>query len=97
FNVTGVQTCALPISFPCLLYRIPSVLCYFSMSTYELFAHGTDPLTTSTFFSGYTLITRRFCTLTRWLPVCPAIRMPLNTRDGKEAAPSDPGARRRLC
>ena len=26
-----------------------------------------------------------------------AIRIPLNTRDGKEEAPIDPGARRRLC
>ena len=39
----------------------------------------------------------RFLILTRVLPYCPAILIPLKTREGSEALPIEPGARSRLC
>ena len=52
---------------------------------------GREPLTTSMLFSASTLRTSRLKTLTRSLPMWPAIRMPGKTRDGHEDAPMEPG------
>ena len=38
-----------------------------------------------------TLITSRLKIFTLSLPMCPAMRIPLNTREGHEDAPSEPG------
>ena len=38
-----------------------------------------------------TAITFRFCTFTRSLPMRPPMRIPLNTREGQEQAPIEPG------
>ena len=40
---------------------------------------------------------KRIFTVNRSFPVWPAMRVPLKTLAGYEHAPTDPGARRRLC
>src|SRR5204863_8740331 len=56
---------------------------------------GTAPFTATRFFSGSTRTTCRFLTVTRSLPMWPAIRMPLMTRPGVVPEPIEPGARQR--
>ncbi len=55
---------------------------YFSTKTIEPLAPGTEPLIINKLCSGITLITWRFWTVTRSLPICPAMRSPLNTFAG---------------
>src|SRR5438128_5752664 len=60
------------------------------MTRYPPFGPGTLPSTTSRLSSFSTPSTRRFRTVTRALPMCPDIRIPLNTRDGNADDPIDP-------
>src|ERR1035437_7256694 len=62
-------------------------------TTYPPLGPGTAPFTTSTLSSVSTSITSRLRTVTRSWPMCPPMRMPGSTRDGKLDAPMDPGAR----
>src|SRR5579872_841682 len=62
-------------------------------TTYPPVGPGTAPFTSNTFSSASTSIISRFRTVTFAVPMCPAIRMPGKTRDGKLDAPMDPGAR----
>ncbi len=55
---------------------------YFSIKTIEPLLPGMEPLIMMMLCSAITLMTWRFCTVTRLLPVWPAIRMPLNTFAG---------------
>src|SRR5690606_9297521 len=54
---------------------------------------GTAPLISSRPSSAFTSCTVRPCVVTRWWPIRPAIRMPLNTRPGVAQPPIEPGAR----
>src|SRR5690606_18470083 len=52
------------------------------ISSRPFFGPGTAPLISSRCWSAMTRTTRRFFTVTRSLPVCPCIRIPLKTRLG---------------
>src|SRR5437773_7827329 len=54
---------------------------------------GTAPLRSRRLRSRSDSTTSRFSTVTRTLPIWPAIRVPLNTRDGVAQAPIAPGER----
>src|SRR5206468_1555246 len=54
---------------------------------------GIAPRMSSRLRSGSVCTTWRLMTVTRSFPICPAIRVPLNTRDGVEAPPMEPGER----
>src|SRR5713101_8162491 len=60
------------------------------MIKYPPFGPGTLPSTTRRLSSFSTPSTRRLRTVTRALPMCPDIRIPLNTRDGNADDPIDP-------
>src|SRR6266542_6590687 len=62
----------------------------FVITRYPPFGPGTLPSTTSRLSSLSTPSTRRLRTVTRALPMCPDIRIPLNTRDGNDDEPIDP-------
>src|SRR5439155_18600014 len=66
------------------------------ISTSPLAGPGTEPLIRSRFRSGSTACTTRPRCVTRSPPIRPAIRIPLNTRDGVAEAPIEPGLRT-LC
>ncbi len=63
------------------------------MVRYVPLAPGTAPRTSMipSFSSTFTIL--RFFTVQFLFPMCPAIRLPLKTREGKEEAPIEPGAR----
>src|SRR5690606_8444890 len=85
-----------PLIFPCFRrYGSEHLFSYhyFSRMIVEFFAPGTAPLITIMFCSGRIFTTRRFSTLTLSLPIRPAIRLPLCTREANEALPIEPGAR----
>src|ERR1700722_17830710 len=73
--------------------RHGSYLLALRTTTYPPFGPGTAPFTTSTLSSVSTSITSRLRTVTRSWPMCPPIRMPGSTREGKLDAPMEPGAR----
>ena len=54
---------------------------------------GTAPRISSWLRSGSALTTSRLRTVTRWLPMWPAIRIPLKMRAGVAQAPTEPGER----
>src|SRR5919106_472886 len=54
---------------------------------------GTAPLRRRRPRSASPSTTSRFNTVTRWLPICPAILVPRNTREGVAQAPMAPGLR----
>src|SRR5690606_39550362 len=60
-------------------------------------APGTAPLTSRRPFSTSTEWTLRFCTVTRPLPMRPAMRCPLKTRLGVAEAAIEPGLRWLRC
>src|SRR5438128_1451240 len=60
------------------------------MIKYPPFGPGTLPSTTSRLSSFSTPSTRRLRTVTRALPMCPDMRIPLNTLDGNADDPIDP-------
>lgn len=63
----------------------------------EPLAPGTAPLMSTRFCSGSTFTICRLTSFTLSPPMRPAIRIPLNTREGQEEAPMEPGARSLLC
>src|SRR5512145_2281254 len=63
--------------------------------TSPFLAPGTDPRIKSRCCSGNTSTTCKFCTVTRLLPIRPAIRVFFQTRPGVVPAPIEPGARAR--
>src|SRR5438874_4386148 len=65
-------------------------------STSPSFGPGTEPLTSSRFFSASTSCTWRPTCVTRLPPIWPGSFMPLKTRDGVADAPTEPGLRM-LC
>src|SRR5256885_2100719 len=58
---------------------------------------GTAPFTSSRLRSGSVRTISRFKIVTRAFPMCPDIRMPLNTRLGVAHAPMEPGERCLRC
>ena len=58
---------------------------------------GTAPRISRRLRSGSARTTSRFKIVTRSLPIWPAIRMPLNTREGVAHAPMEPGERCLRC
>src|SRR5215470_1899964 len=62
----------------------------FVITRYPPVGPGTLPSTTSRLSSLSTPSTRRFRIVTRALPMCPDIRMPLNTREGNADDPIEP-------
>src|SRR5262249_59714020 len=62
-------------------------------TTYPPLGPGTAPFTISRLSWVSTSTTSRFRTVTLAWPICPAMRMPGSTRDGKLDAPIEPGAR----
>src|SRR5439155_3954646 len=80
----GHQWCLPPVSPDFTLERIITRLPA---------APGTAPRSSNRCRSGSELTTSRFRTVTRSLPIWPAIRVPLNTRDGVAEAPMEPGER----
>src|SRR5439155_21689306 len=73
------------------LYRPPFTAS--RMSTSPPRGPGTAPLMSSRSRSASACTTSRFSVVTRWWPTRPAIRVPLNTRDGVAQAPMAPGPR----
>src|SRR6185437_9293578 len=61
--------------------------------TTEPRAPGTAPLTSTSSRSGSADTTSRLRAVTCWPPIRPAMRVPLNTRDGVAQAPMEPGTR----
>src|SRR5204862_6190452 len=66
------------------------------ISTTPFFGPGTAPFTSSRFRSASTAWTVRPTCVTRCPPMRPAMRTPLNTREGVAEAPIEPGLRT-LC
>src|SRR6185437_8167793 len=62
----------------------------FVITRYPPFGPGTLPSTTSRLSSLSTPRMRRLRVVTRALPMCPDIRMPLKTRDGNADEPIEP-------
>ena len=63
-------------------HQIPYALTDGQMMTLPPRDPGTAPFTNRHCFSASTLTTSRFCAVRRTDPMCPAIRLPLNTRPG---------------
>lgn len=87
----------LDVDFECLLllrshHFSPRLIALRTMTSPPV-RPGTAPLISSTPFSASTLCTKRLRTVTRSLPIRPAIRVPLNTRAGVAHPPMEPGRR----
>ena len=54
---------------------------------------GTAPLIKSTLFSASTLTTSKLTAVTFLFPIWPGSFLPLNTHEGEEDAPMEPGLR----
>src|SRR5206468_3558861 len=80
----GHQWCPFPVSPVFTLERT---------MTREPVGPGTAPRRSRRFRSASVSTTSRFSTVTRSLPIWPAMRVPLNTRDGVAHAPNAPGDR----
>src|SRR5699024_2440197 len=99
-NVTGVQTCALPIyikishnvvsSFHLNNYLLPFLIEVVSF-TKPFLGPGTFPFTRTTLFSASTLTISKFCIVTVFAPIRPGNPLPLNTLEASEAIPIEPG------
>src|SRR5207302_7566015 len=66
-------------------------------TTRDLSNPGTLPEMSSRLLSGITSTTDRFCTVFFSTPMCPGIRLPLNTRPGVLRCPTAPMCRCTSC
>src|SRR4029453_13670606 len=71
-------------------HRAPPPFTASRMRTSPPLGPGTAPRTSSSWLSGSACPPRRFWVVTFWLPMRPAMRVPLNTRAGVAHAPTEP-------